>query len=347
MNERLSRLRTALETVDLVFMLVTKMENVRYLSGFSGSSGVALVTPGEPVLITDGRYREQAAAESAGWDVRVCSGSMFRAVADAIPDGERCGFEVSCSFDSHRRLCGEIDDARLEPLNGVIEELRMVKDAGEVDLIRAALVCAAEGFDRILGRVKPGISERELAAELDYRMTLAGADGPGFDTVVASGGNSALPHAPLTDRKIEDSDIVVMDFGARKEGYRSDTTRTVLMPRAPERARRVCEAVRGALERALEALQPGMKASDADAAARVHMERVGFAEQFSHALGHGVGLETHERPTLSAISADVLEPGMVFTVEPGAYIQGFGGVRIEEMVLMTERGPEVLTSSIP
>lgn len=347
MNERLSRFRSALETVGLGCMLVTRMENVRYLSGFSGSSAAALVTLGGSVLVTDGRYREQAAAEATGWDLSVYSGSMPQAVASVIPGNERCGFEVSCSFDFYRKLCGEVDASRMEPLDGLIEEIRVIKDAGEVSMLREAISRAAKAFNVVLPKVRTGTSERELAAELDYRMTLAGADGPAFDTVVASGPNSALPHAPLTDRRLVDGDMVVIDFGARKDGYRSDTTRTLLMMDAPERAIQAYQAVRHTLDAVLEALEPGIKAAQADTVARECMAEAGFAEYFSHALGHGVGLETHEKPTLSALSADALEPGMVFTVEPGAYIEGLGGVRIEEMVLMTERGPKVLTSGIP
>ncbi len=346
MNERLSRLRSALDMAGLGCMLVTRMENIRYLSGFTGSSAVALVTPADSVLVTDGRYREQAGKETAGWDICVYTGSMPKAIAGALPGHSRCGFEVSCSFDFYRKLYAEVEVSRLEPLDGIIEDLRVIKDAGEVSLIRNAVACTAVAYEAVYPLVRPGASERELAAELDYRMTLAGADGPAFDTVVASGHNSSLPHAPLTGRALEGTDTVILDFGACRQGYRSDTTRTLLMPDAPERARQVYEAVRGALDNALEALEPGIKASDADAAARDRMGRAGLAEQFSHALGHGVGLETHERPTLSAVSADVLEPGMVFTVEPGAYIEGFGGVRIEELVLMTEHGPEVLSDDI-
>jgi len=346
MKQRLARLRSILDSLGLGYMLVTKIENVRYLSGFGGSSAVALVTPTDSILVTDGRYKEQAPAQASGWEILVYTRSIFKEIAGALPAGERFGFEVTCSFDFHKKLSVEVGQGRLEPLDGIVEGLRATKDGGEIELIRAALGCAGSGFEAIRTMVRAGCSERNIAAELNYRMTLAGADGPAFDTIVSSGPNSALPHAPLTDRPLSEGDLVVVDFGAKRDGYLSDTTRTFLLPGADARAREAFEVVSGALEEVLGSLKPGVKASDVDALANEHIAMAGFAEHLSHSLGHGVGLEIHEKPTLSAISADVLEPGMVFTIEPGAYIEGLGGVRIEELVLMTERGPEVLSADI-
>jgi Xaa-Pro aminopeptidase len=346
MKERLARLRSMLDSLGLGYMLVTKIENVRYLSGFSGSNSVGLVTPTDSILFTDGRYKKQAPAQASGWEIRVYTRSIFNEIAGAVPMGERCGFEVTCSFDFQKKLSVEVDQGRLEPLDGIIEGLRGTKDEEEIVRMRAALGCAKAGFEAIRTMVTAGSSERRIAAELNYRMTLAGADGPAFDTIVSSGPNSALPHAPLTDRPLSEGDLVVVDFGAKRDGYLSDTTRTFLLPGADARAREAFEVVSGALEEVLGSLKPGVKASDVDALANEHIAMAGFAEHLSHSLGHGVGLEIHEKPTLSAISADVLEPGMVFTIEPGAYIEGLGGVRIEELVLMTERGPEVLSADI-
>jgi Xaa-Pro aminopeptidase len=346
MKERLERLRSGLDALGLGCMLVTKIENVRYLSGFTGSSAVALVTPTNSILVTDGRYRKQAPAQAPGWEVRVYTGSIFKEIALALPEKERCGFEVTCGFEFHHKLAAEVDGTLLEPLEGVIEGLRAIKDAGEIELMRAAVRCAAEGFEAARALVRAGVSEREIAAELNYRMTLAGADGPSFDTIVSSGPNSALPHAPLTDRTVGEGDLVVIDFGAKLNGYVSDTTRTFLLPPAGEQARQAFEVVEGALGEVIGALKPGMKAANAEAVAHEYIVRAGFGEHLSHSLGHGVGLEVHEKPTLSAVSLDLLEPGMIFTVEPGAYIEGLGGVRIEELVLMTPRGPELLTSDI-
>lgn len=347
MNTRLERLRLILDTKGLDCVLITRMENVRYLSGFRGSGAAALVTAAGAMLITDGRYREQAAREAVGWDVHIYTGAMTGSIAETVPDGSRCGFEATCSFDFYRKLSKAAAGRELEPLEGIVEGLRIIKDAQEVASIKVALECAARGFNEVAGLIKPGITERALAAELDYRMMLAGADGPAFDTVVASGPNSALPHAPITDRVLAESDLVVVDFGAVKEGYRSDTTRTLAMPRLDPRGAELLEVVRAALGKALKALQPEVRAAEVDAAARERIAAAGFADNFSHSLGHGVGLETHEKPTISAVSDETLEPGMVFSLEPGIYIEGYGGVRIEEMVLMTGDGPEVLSRGIP
>ncbi len=346
MNDRLEGLRASLEARGLACILVNKIENVRYLSGFSGSSAALVVTVDRAVLVTDGRYSEQAEREAPGWELQVHTGPLAAAAAGAVP-GVACAFEVSCSYDFFRRLKEAAPDATFEPVEGMVEDLRVRKDAGEVGLIAASLECAAWAFSSTRDELAPGATERELAAVIDYRMMLAGADGPAFDTVVASGPNSSLPHSPLTDRALSDGDLVVIDFGALRSGYRSDSTRTMVVGEPGGREAGMYAAVRGALDAALEKLEPGVKASDVDAAARSHIERAGFGAQFTHSLGHGVGIETHERPTVSWVSTETVEPGMVFTVEPGIYVPGFGGVRIEEMVHMTETGPEVLSRGIP
>lgn len=344
---RIEDLRSSLDQRGLDCLIVTSMQNIRYLSGFSGSSAVLLVGSDRQVLITDGRYAEQAAREAYGWDVRVYSGSLADAITASMPDTGRCGFESTVSFDFHRKLSQAAAGRELEPLDGVVEELRMLKDASEVASIRSALECASEAFEHVLSQVRPGLTERELAAEFDYRMTLAGADGPAFDTVVASGPNSALPHAPLTDRAIAEGDMLVMDFGARKDGYCSDTTRTACIGRCADPLPGALDAVNAAVEAAMGALEPGARAADVDAAARAEIARRGLTKRFTHSLGHGVGLETHEKPALSSQSKDSLMPGMVFTVEPGVYIPGIGGARTEELVLITEGGYELLSEALP
>jgi Xaa-Pro aminopeptidase len=344
---RLERLRLLFDDAGFDCMLVTKAENVRYLCGFRGSSGAALVTLDESILITDGRYREQASRETTDWDVRIHTSGIAEAVAKMVPRNTRCGFEVTVSFELYRRLVDSAGDSfSLDPVEGAVESLRALKDSGEIQLMKAAIQCASAAFEEASGMFAEGAVERRLAAELDYRMVLAGADGPAFDTVVASGPNSSLPHSPLTDRRLEAGDLVVVDFGAVKDGYRSDTTRTLLINSSGTddvRKSEALSAVKAAREAALEALTPGVKALNVDAAARDRLAELGLVEHFTHSLGHGVGLETHEKPTLSAVSDDTLEPGMVFTIEPGVYIEGLGGVRIEDIVLMTPDGPEILT----
>ncbi len=347
MNERSEGLRAELDKVGLECMLVTRIENVRYLTGFQGSNGAVLMTPDAALLMTDGRYREQANRQAPGWDVLIYSGSMVESIEKILPYGARCGFEVTCRYDSYRKLAKTLGESRLEPLDGTVEKLRVVKDAGEVRSIKAALGCALKGFAALLEKISPGMSERELAAELDYRMALAGADSPAFDTIVGSGPNSSQPHAPISDRRLEPQDLVMIDFGALKAGYRSDTTRTVCIRTFDKEQEKVHDTVASAVEAAMEKIAPGIEASAVDAAAREVVAVAGYGERFTHALGHGVGLETHESPTISSVSNDVLEPGMIFTIEPGIYIEGWGGVRIEEMVLITSDGFEILSESLP
>lgn len=347
MNGRLEKVRSALDDLALDSLVVTKLENVRYLSGFSGSSAVAVLTRDGTTLVTDGRYREQAARESAGWETMIYAGDVVTAAVEALGGSSSIGFEVSASFDFHRKLTDALaPDVTLKPTEGLIERLRCFKDESEVELIRASIDCAGTAFSRVRRLIKPGATERQLAAELDYRMMLAGAESPGFDTVLASGPNSSMPHAGITDRELAEGDLVVIDFGATKDGYSSDITRTVILGEPSERPLQALEAVRGANRAAIAALRPGVAASEIFGVAFKYLEEKGFSEYFSHGLGHGVGLEVHEKPSVSMRSDDTLEPGMVFTIEPGVYVEGLGGARSEDMVLMTQEGAEVLTSGI-
>ena len=347
MHPSLSGLRNTLEEKSLGALIITEIENVRYLSGFTGSSAVAVVTMDGTFLISDGRYQEQARLEAPGWDTVIYTGEAAKAVANVLKGAESIGFEVTASFEFVERLRGALSDrAALLPTRDIVEEPRTYKDKEEISLIRQSLECAGRAFSETLLLVRPGATEREIAAELDYRMMLAGADGPAFDTVVASGPNSSMPHAGVTDRALADGDLVVMDFGTRKSGYCTDTSRTLVVGEPDRRQQDLLEAVKEAHDAALAVLIPGIPASEVDEAARKVIAGKGFAGNFSHGLGHGVGLEVHEKPTLSSLSKDTLQPGMVFTIEPGIYIEGWGGVRHEEMVLMTTGGTEVLSRDI-
>ncbi|MBN1288497.1 MAG: aminopeptidase P family protein [Actinobacteria bacterium] len=347
MNSRTSKLASRLDKMALVCLLVTRMENIRYLTGFSGSSAFLVVAPSKAVLVTDGRYSEQAAAECPGLDISIYTGDLVGTISDLLPGGTT-GFESTLSFDFYSRLSeGLPEHSLLKPVEGAVEELRTFKEPGEIELIRRAVCFAEEGFNQVLPLIKAGISERKLAAELDYRMVLAGADAPAFETIVASGPNSSKPHAGITDRVVQEGDLVVVDFGAEAGGYRSDTTRTIKVPPTSNRENEAYLAVDQAVKRALESIRPGVEASSVDKAARNYLQEKGYGENFTHSLGHGVGLEAHERPNLSPRSVETLEPGTVFTIEPGVYIPGSFGVRIEEMVLLTESGHELLTGGIP
>lgn len=346
MTNRINKIITRLETEGLDSLLVTKMENVRYLSGFSGSSAVLLIKPGGALLITDGRYREQASLECTGVTIEIYTTDMVAAIAGSM-QGVNTVFERSIPYDLYLRVADAIPPEMSFVPSGIkVEDLRTVKEPGEIELMKKAASCAAEGFNHIRPLIKPGVKERDIAAELDYRMVLAGADRPAFDTIVASGPNSSRPHAGVTDRMLEVGDLVVIDFGAEVQGYMSDTTRTIAIPPVGKEKEKAVEAVGIALSKAFEAIVPGIKASTVDRTARSYLEDKGYGDLFPHSLGHGIGLEPHEKPAIAARSTETLESGMVFTIEPGIYLEGRFGVRLEELVLLTDNDCEILTKDV-
>jgi Xaa-Pro aminopeptidase len=343
---RLARLREAISALELDALVVTKIENIRYLSGFTGSSAVAVVTPGSAVLVTDGRYREQAGREAAQWEMVIYSRNIMDAIAGALPETRSVGLEDSSTIAFRGKLAKDLNEKRIEHTDGVVERLRAIKEPGEIEAVRGAVSCARHAWETLLPMIQPGVSERQLAAGLDYRMMSSGAEKPAFDTVVASGPNSSMPHAGITDRVLQNGDLIVIDFGALADGYCCDITRTVYLGEPDPEARAVLEAVHLAWEAAFAVLAAGVPVAQVDRAARDSLAESGFAERFVHSLGHGVGLEVHEKPTLSQLSEETLEAGMVFTIEPGVYLEGSMGVRHEETVVLTEAGPEVLSRDI-
>jgi Xaa-Pro aminopeptidase len=342
-QDRLDAVRASMETEGLEALIVTKRENIRYLSGFSGDSGVGLVTRERSVLVTDGRFREQAKREAGAWQVEIYSRDLMKALADVLADVRNAGIEDSSTLAFNARAAKALAEVDLRPTDGLVEALRTRKDDCEIEMIRAAAKCAEQAWSTLLPMLQPGVTERQLASSLDYRMMSAGADGPAFDTVVASGPNSSMPHAAITDRELAEGDLVVIDFGARKDGYCCDLTRTVGIGDVEGRGAGILFAVSQAFDAAFAKVEPGVPVAEVDRAARDHLTRIGLGEAFSHSLGHGVGLEVHEKPSLSQLSEDTLEPGMVFTIEPGVYLDGDIGARYEQTVLLTEEGPEVLT----
>lgn len=323
--------------------------NVRYLTGFTGSAGYLLVGPERAGLVTDGRYSDQAADEvpdslavwlaDDGWRTEVAE--RMGAVA-----GEgRAGFESDhVTVRGRERLGEEAPDADWVPVAGAVEDLRARKEPDEVERIRSAAELGDRVLEDFLGRVSvEGATEAELAAELDYRLRRAGSEGVAFDTIVAAGPRSALPHASPSDRPLREGDLVLVDFGARVGGYCSDMTRVFSLGPPAEWQRRLHGAVLEARSAALEAVGPGVEAAAVDAAARESLAQDGLAGHFGHSTGHGLGLEVHESPALSARSDDRLEAGHVVTIEPGAYLAGRGGVRMEDDVAIRSDGAEVLT----
>lgn len=323
--------------------------NVRYLTGFSGSAGYLLVGPERAGLVTDSRYREQAGEEVPdAIPVWVSAGDGWRPeVAGRLPelrgDGPT-GFESDrVTVRGRERLEEEAPDAGWTPVAGLVGGLRERKSPAEVDRIRRAAALGDRVLEAFLPSVEEGRTEAELAAELDYRLRLAGSEGVAFDTIVAAGPRSALPHASPSGRAVREGDLLLVDFGARVGGYCSDMTRVFSLGPPAEWQRELHEAVAGAQRSALEAVAPGVAASAVDAAARERLEAAGLGERFGHSTGHGIGLEVHEGPSLSSRSEDTLEPGHVVTVEPGAYRPGLGGVRVEDDAVVRDEGAEVLT----
>lgn len=328
-------------------LLVTHLPNVCYLCGFTGSAGVLLLTPDGNRFFTDGRYRDQARTEIQGAQVMVAKGSALLAAAKALPRMRRGTIGVEAghlTLSSHNLLKEAVPSRiRLRPVNALVEEQRMVKEPAEIECIRAAVLLASSLFEPLLTLVRPGIRESAIAAKLEYAARRAGAERMAFETIVAAGPRSALPHWRASAQPLPRAGFVVLDFGVILAGYCSDMTRTVHVGRPTARARQMYRAVRQAQQAAIAAVRPGIAASQVDRAARSVLRRAGLASYFTHSTGHGVGLEIHEPPRLGKGQRDILQPGMVITIEPGIYLAGQGGVRIEDMVVVTDNGCEVLT----
>jgi Xaa-Pro aminopeptidase len=353
---RLDSLRAGLGDAGVDALVVTTLANVRYLTGFTGSAGMLAVTASAALLTTDGRYRTQSAEQvaAAGAAVEIEIGGV-QAQRDALiarlGGARRVGLEAdNVSWNASRRWADDLGEGfELVPTSGVVEALRQVKDDGEV----ARMARAAAIADAALAEVLPlldaaeasRLTEEELALALDTAMRRGGAESTAFETIVAAGPNSAKPHHHPSGRPIEVGDPVVVDFGATFEGYRSDMTRTFCVAGEPEgELARVFEVVRASQARGVAAVRPGVGAKEVDDACRRVIAEAGWAERFEHGTGHGVGLDIHEAPTVSPLGTANLAPGMVVTVEPGVYLPGVGGVRIEDMLVVTEEGSRALTT---
>lgn len=332
-------------------LVVSDLTNVRYLTGFTGSAALLLVGAGGPVFVTDGRYRDQSASELAAAgvdaDIRVVAAEPDSAVAAAARDRgvTRLGLEADAvTWAAQRRWSGELFGAgELVPTTGLVGGLRLVKDAGEVARIRAACDIADRALARMRPRLADGPTEAEFALELDATMRALGAADVSFETIVASGPNGAKPHHRPSERRIADGDLVVIDFGALVDGYHSDMTRTVAVGDVGPERLRMLEVVLASQSAGVEAVAAGVAASDVDRVCREVIDDAGWGEAFLHSTGHGVGLDIHEEPRVSSRSAATLVAGHVVTVEPGVYLSGLGGVRIEDTVFVTDGGCDRLT----
>lgn len=330
-------------------LLVTHLPNVRYLCGFTGSAAVLIVTPARSVLLTDGRYAQQAREEVKDARVAISKGPALKVAANWLQKAklQTIGIEAEhMTISLHSALLRDMGKGiRVREMRGLVEQLRMVKDRAEVECIRRAVVLGDGLLEDGLNALKPGVAETHVAAAIEFAARKRGADGMSFDTIVAAGPRSALPHGRATQAAIPRKGFVVMDFGVILAGYCSDMTRTVHVGRASSQARQLYDTVREAQEAGIDAVRSGVSAGAVDNAARKVLIRAGYGRYFTHSTGHGVGLEIHEPPRVGRGSSDPLEAGMVITIEPGAYIPGEGGVRIEDIVVVTENGCEILTST--
>jgi Xaa-Pro aminopeptidase len=344
-QDRLARLRQTMSESGFYSLLVTRREDVRYLSGFSGSSGSLLVAHGRTCLVTDFRYKVQARKETAGITILIQQKDHFSAVRDA---GERMGVDTLWFDESALTIEGlknfKRKGLKLKGHPDLIKTLRQLKDKVELANIRTAIRRAEEAFLELRADIKPGTTEQALASKLEYLMRDKGARRAAFDTIVASGVHGAMPHASVTNRRIKKGDLVTFDFGAEANGYYSDITRTFCVGRPSARQRAVHELVLQAQSAAIQRVSLGVPCKSVDAAAREVIKKAGHGSHFGHGTGHGIGLMVHEGPSVSPLSGDSVEENMVFTVEPGVYIPGWGGVRIEDMVQVTRTGAKVLTT---
>ncbi len=346
-SRRIAALVEGLSAAHLDGLLLTGLSNIRYLTGFSGSSALLVVTPRDVVLITDFRYQTQVADE-VGDRARVVieSASLWSGLWQQLAQlpVKVLGFETAhIQHRDFQRLVEAGSRWQWRPTVDLVETLRERKDDGEIARIQEAVNVATRALERTLPQVHVGMTELEVAGVLEKALRDEGSEGFPFPSIVASGPRAALPHARTSSRALESGDFLLMDFGAEVGGYCSDVTRTVVVGRATDDHREVYEAVRGANERAAHGVRAGMAGRDADALARHYIERAGFGDLFGHSLGHGIGLEVHEAPRLARTADGALPEGAVVTIEPGIYRPGWGGVRIEDDVVLGGDGPHILT----
>jgi Xaa-Pro aminopeptidase len=357
-KNRIAWIRDRLKQDQLDGLLVSIQENRRYLSGFTGeetqfdeSAGVLLICAEHLILATDSRFTLQAQQEAPLFQLHQYEKGLVKELPELLNrlDIRRIGFESRrLSFFQHQEILQELEEksvsVELVPLADFVEDLRLMKDPSEIDAVKTALHLAETAFRALCLDLHPAMTEKQIARALEAKIYEAGADGISFPTITASGPNSALPHAIPGDRKIVEGEPLLFDWGVRLNGYCSDISRTLVIGKPDSRFCKVYETVRVAQEKAIQAIKPGVTGKAVDAIARTHIENQGFGGKFGHGLGHGAGLAVHEGPRLSPLSTSVLEPGMVVTVEPGIYIQGWGGVRIENMVVVREDGAQILNS---
>ncbi|KEK26129.1 Xaa-Pro dipeptidase [Bacillus gaemokensis] len=345
--EKITKLRSAFGEASIDGILVTNEYSRRYMTNFTGTAGVVLISNERALFITDFRYVEQAGKQAVGYEIVQHTGPILDEVAKQVKNLgiQKLGFEQDTLTYSSYTAHKEAIEAEFIPTSGLVEKLRLIKTDSEIKILKEAAQIADAAFEHILSFIRPGVSEIEVSNELEFFMRKQGATSSSFDIIVASGLRSALPHGVASEKVIEKGDFVTLDFGAYYKGYCSDITRTIAVGEPSDKLKEIYNVVLEAQLRGVNGIKAGLTGREADALTRGYITEKGYGEYFGHSTGHGVGLEIHEAPGLAFRSETVLEPGMAVTVEPGIYIPGVGGVRIEDDIIVTSEGNEVITKS--
>jgi Xaa-Pro aminopeptidase len=346
-KNRVRKLCEIIKRESLDFLLVTTPTNIRYLCGYTGSNGILLVSRDKSIFLTDFRYKEQVKKEVKGAEIKIAQRELFSTLTEIELLKEKrikVGFESKhLSFKLYEKLKALLPQILWIPTEDLVESLLVTKDEGEIKKIKKAADISAKVYQEILPLLKPGTKEQEISAELEYRIRRNGGTGSAFEPIVASGVRSAMPHARASSKRFKKGEFVTLDFGASYEGYVCDITRTVVLGKATSRQKKIYNLVLKAQTKAIKNACSGMKGFELDKVARDVINNAGFKDYFGHGLGHGIGLLVHDSPGISTKSQEVLKPGMLITIEPGIYLPGWGGVRIEDDILITRNGCKVLT----
>lgn len=347
MIKRIEKLRALMEKAVIDAYLVTSPANIRYLTNFTGTAGMAFITLDQAFFITDFRYIEQASEQIQGMTIIQHQGDIITELLKLMESESVnvLGFEDAVMTYADYSIFEEVIDAELAPASGLIEKLREQKDEGEIAIIEKACAIADEGFDHVLKMIRPGMTEIEVANQLDFYMRSLGASGTSFETIVASGARSALPHGVASEKMIKQGDLITLDFGCVYQGYVSDITRTFAIGDPGQQLKDIYQIVLEAQKKVLEVAQVGVTGSQLDAVARDFISEAGYGEDFGHSTGHGIGMEIHEGPNISRSNDEPLMEGNVITDEPGIYLAGLGGVRIEDDLVILAEGNRILTQS--
>lgn len=345
--ERVKKVQDKLSDYEIDALMITSSFNLRYVSNFTGTTGLSVITKDKAYFVTDFRYTEQAENQAKGFEIIQNKGPIYDEVQKIIEQDkiERLGFEKNhITFGTYQKI-NETFTSSLIPVAGLIEGLREIKSDEEVETIQKAIEITEDAFEHILSYIEVGMTEIQVANELDFYMRKQGASGVSFDTIVASGYRSAMPHGVASDKPIEQGDMITIDFGCYYQGYVSDMTRTFALGDPGDEMKEIYQVVLDAQAKVLDAAKAGMTGTELDQVARDHIAEQGYGEQFGHSTGHGIGLEIHEGPSISYKNEKPLVPGNVITNEPGIYVLGVGGVRIEDDLLITADGNKNLMNS--